>query len=290
MKKKLFNLRKGLLLIVCCFHVSSYAQQAPTLAWANGIGSTAADWGWSIVVDANGNSYVTGSFGGTADFDPGPNTANLIFNGGFYDIFVAKYDANGNYVWAIAIGGAGSENGQSIAVDTLGNVYITGLFNGTVDFDPGPGTMSLTATGNNADLYIAKYDTDGNYIWAKSLAGADNVNGEFITLDTYGNIYITGAFQNTADFDPGQGTASLTATGNFDIFVAKYAPDGNYIWAKNMGGSGIDRGLSTTVDASGNVYTTGFFNGTADFDPGTGVANLTSKGSSDIFISKLDVS
>ena len=111
-----------------------------------------------------------------------------------------------------------------------------------------------------------------------------------ISVDAAGNVYTTGFFSRTVDFDPGAETANLTSAGAADIFVSKLDNAGNFVWARNMGGTSgdFDVGLGVIVDAAGNVYTTGYFNGTADFDPGAGTANLTSAGGADIFISKLD--
>ena len=108
-----------------------------------------------------------------------------------------------------------------------------------------------------------------------------------IALDGSGNVFTTGYFDNIVDFDPGAGTFNLTSVGSTDIFISKLDAAGNFVWAKQMGGTMDDRGQSIALDASGNVYTTGYFNGTADFDPGAGTFNLTSAGSYDIFVHKM---
>ena len=122
---------------------------------------------------------------------------------------------------------------------------------------------------------------------AKQLGGTGSDFGNSITLDSSGNVYTTGTFAGTVDFDPGIGTSNLASAGSGDIFISKLDASGSFVWAKQLGGTGFDVGNSITLDSSGNVYTTGYFLGTADFDPGAGTANLTSAGSGDIFISKL---
>ena len=129
-----------------------------------------------------------------------------------------------------------------------------------------------------------------NYAWAKSMGGTIFDVGRGIAVDTAGNVYTTGGFQETVDFDPGIGIVNLTSAGGYDIFISKLDVLGNLVWTKNLGGTSDDYGQSIAVDYSGNVYTTGYFSGTVDFDPGAGIFNLTSVGSIDIFVSKLDAS
>ena len=261
-------------------------------AWAKSMGGTSSDTGLGITVDSSGNVYTTGSFRETADFDPGAGTFNLTSAGGF-DIFVSKLDSSGNFVWAKSMGGTGNDYGYSIAVDSNGNVYTTGIFSGTADFDPGAGTFNLTSAGGD-DIFVSKLDSSGNFIWAKSMGGTGYDHGFGIAVDSNSNVYTTGFFSETADFDPGAGTFNLTSAGgddifvsSYDIFVSKLDSSGNFVWAKGMGGTGYDSGYSIAVDSNGNVYTTGYFQGTADFNPGAGTFNLTSAGVYDIFVSKL---
>ncbi len=256
--------------------------------WAKAMGGIGSnDGGSSIALDGSGNVYTTGYFFGTSDFDPGAGVFNLT-SAGFEDIFISKLDASGNFVWAKSIGGAYQDNGSSIALDGSGNVYTTGYFFGTVDFDPGAGVFNLTSAGNY-DIFISKLDASGNFVWANAMGGPNYDYGYSIAIDGSGNVYTTGDFDGTADFDPGAGVFNLTS-GYYDIFISKLDASGNFVWAKAMGGASFDRGSSIALDGSGNVYTTGNFSGTADFDPGAGVFNLTDAGYGDIFISKLDAS
>jgi hypothetical protein len=254
--------------------------------WVKAIGAAQNDVPLSLALDQNGNILVTGHFFGPTDFDPGAGVATLTSNG-VRDIFVLKLDPNGNYLWAKSMGGTGDDFGNAIATDANGNVYTTGEFNGTADFDPGTGTSNLTSNGN-VDMFIQKLDANGNFQWATNAGGANPDRGFGITTDATGNVYTTGLFVGTVDFDPGAGALDLTST-QLDAFIQKLDANGNLVWAKSMGGSSWDVGQSICIDADGNVLTTGYFSTTADFDPGTGVANITSSGGRDIFIQKLDV-
>ena len=193
---------------------------------------------------------------------------------------------NVSFDWANTFGAYYlADAGTSITTDASGNVYTTGYFYGTVDFDPGSGIYNLASSGG--DIFISKISSSGNFIWAKSIGGSSFDLGNSITTDASGNVYTTGYFNNTVDFDPGSGIYNLASSGYNDIFISKISSSGNFIWAKSIGGSSFDLGNSITTDASGNVYTTGYFNGTVDFDPGFSSFVLTSSGSADIFIHKL---
>ncbi len=257
-----------------------------TFSWAQDMGSSSYDASNSIAVDSAGNVYTTGYFMSTADFDPGTGTYNLSSNG-TRDIFISKIDAAGNFVWAESIGSTGYDIGYGISTDATGNVYISGFFSDTVDFDPGAGVYNMASAGGR-DIFVCKLDPLGNLIWAKRMGGTSSEESSSIVLDANGNIYTTGYFQGTADFDPGTGIANLTSIIAWDAFICKLDNSGNYVWAKSFGCTNYEQGLSIATDATGNVYTTGNFKGTTDFDPGTGTLNIVSSGSNDVFISKLD--
>lgn len=279
-------MKKNILLIPLIIITSTI--KAQNFEWAKQFSSSGVVSGASIITDASGNVYTTGYFSGTADFDPGPSNVSLTSSGS-NDIFISKLDAAGNFVWAKNIGGTGNDVSYSIAIDVSGNVYTTGNFFGTVDFDPGAGTFNLTSAGN-ADIFISKLNAAGDFVWAKGMGGTGTDQVLSIIIDALGNVITSGFFQGTADFDPGAGAFNLTSAGSWDIFISKLNGAGDFVWAKRMGGTGNDVSYSATIDASGNVYTTGSFDGTADFDPGGGSFILTSFGLSDIFISKHDAS
>src|SRR5688500_5295970 len=257
--------------------------------WAKGMEGYGS--GRSITVDPSGSGavYTTGFFTETVDFDPGAGVYNLTASSS--DIFISKLDASGNFLWAKSMGGPGAINGFSIAIDPgSGDVYTTGNFSGTADFDPGTGTYNLTSAGVG-DIFISKLNDDGDFVWAKALAGTAHDNAHSIAVDPNGDIHITGFFRNTVDFDRCSGTFNLTSAGEADIFILKLNSAGNFVWAKAMGSArGFDDGYYLTVDPAGNgdLYITGSFMGTVDFDPGSGTFNLTSAGGYDIFVSKLN--
>ena len=279
-----------ILIFTLIFTANSYAQD-PTFVWSKAMSGTDFEYGNSIGFDAAGNIFVLGIFAGTVDFDPGVGTFYLT-SSGQYDIYVSKLNSSGDFIWAKSIGGNSDDQGKDIAISVSGDIYITGHFEETVDFDPGSGTVNLTSnTSGSPDIFVAKLDNSGNLLWAKSIGGISNDFCNSITVDFSGNVFITGHFEETVDFDPGIGIFNLTAaTGSVNIFISKLNAIGNFVWAKAIGSSGFYRGRSITLDALSNVYTTGSFSGTADFDPGSGVSNLVSAGSNDIYISKLDSS
>jgi hypothetical protein len=256
--------------------------------WAKRFGSAGAsdDQSFSISLDPLNNVYTTGYFRGTVDFDPGPGTMTLS-SSGLRDFFISKLDAAGNFVWAQKIGGLGDDIANSIVVDASGDVYTSGYFSGTVDFDPGITTNTLSSVGS-LDIFISKLDQFGNYVWAKQIGSGNADFGICITTDGVGNILTAGYFQGTADFDPGLSTFTMATAGSGDAFVIKLTNAGNFIFAKSLGGTGFDSIESIATDASNNIYTTGYFAGTADFDPSLNSFSLTSAGTDDVFVSKLD--
>ena len=266
----------------------SKLDSAGNFVWARQMGGRSRDRGYGVAVDGNGNVYTTGEFAGTVDFDPGASVFNLTSKNGGADIFVSKLDSAGNFVWARQMGGASFDRGIGVAVDGSGNVYTTGFFNGTTDFDPGAGIFNLTAVGA-VDIFVSKLDSAGNFVWAQRMGGGSSDVGSGVALDSSGNVYTTGFFRGIADFDPGGGRVAARSAGDEDIFVSKLDSAGNFVWARQIGGTSVDEAFGVAVDGTGNVYTTGFFSGTADFDPGGGIFNLTAAGGGNIFVSGGDI-
>jgi hypothetical protein len=201
------------------------------VVWAQKGGGIGDDNGYGIAVDGSGNSYVTGTFGilGLSGIN-GPSATfgtTTLTRSGSFDIFIAKYDAAGNAVWAKNAGGTSSDQGFDIAIDGSGNPYITGLFQSRATF----GSTILTASGSS-DIFIAKYDVAGNAVWAQNAGGTSLDQGFDIAIDGSGYSYLTGWFEGSATF----GSTTLTSSGSSVIFIAKYDAEGNAVWAQKAGG------------------------------------------------------
>lgn len=266
--------------------------------WAKQFGELYPANTTSIALDASGNVLTCGTYSGTLDFDPGISVYNMTATGTTTATFISKLDNNGNFIWAKQFEGNTSYGNKCITTDVSGNVYTTGAFVDTVDFDSGTAIQTLVTPSGITNTYISKLDSSGNFVWVKSFGQTASgfCYGQSIAVDAPGNVYVKGMFTDTVDFNPGVGIYTLTGpstgSGTANVFISKLDSSGNFIWAKKLGGesAGTAFGKSITVDISGNVFSTGFFTGTADFDPGTGVFNLIALGSSSTYVSKLDSS
>jgi hypothetical protein len=237
-----------LLLLIFCRAEIAFSQN---FAWAKQAGGPQNDYGTAISADLLGNSYVTGAFRGTINF-PGVSFTSVA---GSSDVFVAKYDKNGNFLWAKAAGGPFPDEGDGISVDSAGNVYVTGVFSGTLQFVGGP---SITSSGND-DIFIAKYNGNGLFLWGLHCGGTGPDGGNGIAASSSGNIYVTGGVTTTPTFNSTSGASTSVAGSTGDVFVACYNSLGVLQWVKRAGGTGSDLGVSISVDANNNSYVTGSF-------------------------------
>lgn len=267
-------------------HTGIAFAQSVKLDWVNSMAGSSYDACKAIALDNAGNVYATGYFSATVDFDAGPGVYNLTSINA-EDAYLAKYDPAGRLIWAKPIGDFRYQAGNALTLDSGGNIYTTGIFFGTTDFDPGPAIANLTSAGNE-DIFVCKYDNSGNFVWAKRFGGSTNDFCNSIKLDALGDIYINGYFENTADFDPGTGIFNLVSAGSTDIFVCKLSNNGNFLWAQRIGGPSSDAAFDIDLDDQQNVYSTGFFWATVDFDPGPGLYSLTAAALGDGFVVKLD--
>ena len=257
-----------------------------TALWAKSVNSSCCyHYGTDVKADTNGNVYFTGVFESpTITFDTTTLTNNI--NNQSNDIFLVKYSSDGTLIWAKSAGGTQDDYCTSISTDTKGNVYITGSFYGdSINF----GTTTLTntvTTGFTNDIFITKYAPDGTVLWAKSVIGSSWDGSNDVSTDASGNVYVIGGFSSDSiSF----GTTTLYNSDNWEIFIAKYAPDGTFLWAKASEGVSyyIASGLSISSDIFGNVFVTGLFNNpTITFETST-ITNASNSGYyDDIFIAK----
>ncbi len=261
--------------------------------WAKQIGGYSTDVAYSITMDALGNIFTSGIFSNKVDFDPAPSTKFELSTTGYYNAFILKLDTAGKFIWAKQTGGNTTNWGYSITCDSKGFIYYAGVFQGKADLNPDPAATNYFTSKGLSDIFISKLDSKGNLIWCKTLKGTQIEIINSITLDGKGNLYATGTFRDTTNFSTDTTKVfNLISKGNDDIFILKLDTAGKFKWVKSMGSVNDDFGNSIFTDNSGNIYTTGSFQGMADFDPSTSsVFNLTSSNSSnDMFITKLDPS
>ncbi len=262
--------------------------------FSRNIGNISSNNNFNLIsTDGNGNVYRAGNLGSTLDLDPSSNTA-IFSSSGWTDFYIAKYTSNGDYIWGKTIEGLNFNGVSMMNTDANGNTYVIGRFFGTVDFDPSSNTANLTSTSTTTarDAFIAKYDTDGNFVWVQKIDAISPIDS--IQFDGDGNFYFTGRFSGIVDFDPSPTAFFLVAgvTNAADIFFVKFNPQGQLIWAKS---------LRTTTDGtisipyrlyvkSNNIYLVGIFGGSLDFDPSTTQSNvLSADNSPGGFLAKYDL-
>jgi len=264
---------------------------AQDLIWAKHLGSAGWENSHALASDNQSNLFAIVNFTGIIDVDPGPDS--LIFNPkGTRDISIIKLNSSGDLVWAKQFGGKFSDQAFALAIDAHRDVYVTGYFRDTTDFDPGKKSQLLY--GNKSpDAFLIKLDTHGNLIWATQVTQHADSTGLITTyclkLDAENNIYLLGKFVGATDFDPSLKSLILKSKGADDIFISKYDPKGKLIWVKQFGGQSEDEPYAMTMDREGNIYCTGSFTHQSDFDPGNSTYFLTAQDTTtDIFILKLN--
>lgn len=250
------------------------------LLWAAKFGGTGTEQSYGFDLNSADHVFVHGYFQNTVDFNPGAGTFNLTAGFSGSD-FLVELDENGIFQNAILMASA---YGNALMIDPSDNIYIAGLFWNTVDFDPGPATHNLTASGFSSDAFILKLDSDGNYLWAGKFSGSSDEQGTALSYDPVSDGIIVGGFyQSTIDANPDAGVSNLISAGYVDGFIIKLNGDGAYIWSKSIGGLGFQQISGLSADASGNIHATGPFEQTTDFDPSGSTFNLTSNGGTDIY-------
>ncbi len=239
--------------------------------WAVKAGSTTNnDGGVGIGVGASGNIFVSGSFQASATFG-----STTLASSGVFNVFVAKLTSTGSWLWAVKAGGGSYDHGGEISLDSNENIYIIG------DYYSSPcvfGSYSISNAGSN-DIYVAKLNSNGTWLWAKSVGSSGTDGGYGIVIDPIGGAYATGWFQSTVSF----GNINLSSRGGRDIFVAKVDASGSWDWALKSGGTASDTGTGVAVDNNGNLFSTGIFSGTGYF----GNTSFASSGGDDIVVAKI---
>ncbi len=255
-------------------HASSALAGDPcTFDSAQRIGSGKPDFAFEIDLGDDGARLVAGSFAATATFAPGVQRTAA----GIEDLYVAKYAADGSLEYLATTGGADFDGTNDAALTPDGGAIAGGYFARTVQF----GSDSLSYAGG-LDAWIGKIDSNGAFVWARRAGSSNLEEARGVGVDAQGNAYMAGYFNGTADFAPG---TNLVSAGNADVFLAKYSPTGDLLWAVRAGGTGFDSAEGMAVDASGGVFVVGRFQNTAEFAPGV---TVTSNGSSDVFLAKFD--
>ncbi|MCF0069547.1 SBBP repeat-containing protein [Dyadobacter sp. CY261] len=212
--------------------------------WIRSIGNTGYDEGRGIAVDSSGDVYVAGDYYGTV------SAGNMsVTSVGDADVFVAKYNTNGEAQWIRSVGSAGGERGHDLALDANGNVYVTGEFQGTGKFE-----TTIKQAAGEFDVFVLKYNTDGLFQWVQTAGGSQRETGYGIAADAIsGDVYVTGAYFGTTTF----GNINKTSAGDADVFFAKYSSDGALQWMQSAGESDADVGRDVAIDGLGNIYVTG---------------------------------
>ncbi|MFA5013190.1 MAG: hypothetical protein WC520_01360 [Candidatus Paceibacterota bacterium] len=277
-------------------YVAKYSSDKKII-WGFSIGSVGKDIPLAIKVDGEGNVYLAGYFGGLAGFDP-DNKANTLDAGTGRDAFLAKYDKDGNFRWAKKIGNPEKipfsdydfrfEEVRDIAIDAYNNVYVAGVFDGTVNLnEPNEQTPENTFTSNSGsrDIFIAKYDAYGQYLKGTIIGASSTDEVQGIRVGTDGNIYITGYFSNKTDFNAKNQknkTAIVLSSGGTDAFLAKYDKEFNSLWVRKWGNESDDEVAAMEIDENDNIFVAGNFYGNVSI---SGKA-LAGRGESDVFFAK----
>ena len=238
--------------------------------WSKRFGDGNHQYAPAVAVDDLDNVLVAGYFVGAVDFGGGTLTS-----AGGEDIFLAKFDSGGGHQWSKRFGDASTEQqAWGVAIDGSGNAIIAGYFTGAVDFGGG----ALPNAGPNADIFVAKFGSDGAHVWSKSFGDTYAQSASAVAVDPSDNVLVTGGFYMTVDF----GGGTLTSAGYKDAFLAKLSPGGAHIWSKRFGDADFQDAQAVTTDVSGNAFIAGYFSGGINFGGGT----LTSAGGEDIFLAK----
>lgn len=253
--------------------VAKYSGVDGSYIWALRRGDTALETPSQVAVDSAGNVYITGNFYAYTDLGAGQVTAV-----GTDDIFIVKYlGTDGSYVWGKTFGNTGTDGGKGIAIDSTGNVVVTGQFTGSINF----GMNTVVTSAGNSGQFLARFTNAGVNLWAKGFGGLDQNDASLaVATDAAGNILITGYASGSINFGGGY----LLSFGAKDMTVAEFTSAGVYEWAKRIGGPAIDSGASCAINALGDVLVGGTFQSTVNF--GGGPITVATTGATDGYVVK----
>ncbi len=238
--------------------------------WSKRFGDGDNQFAPAVAIDGLDNVFVAGYFRGAMDFGGGPLTS-----AGGEDIFLAKFDSGGGHQWSKRFGDISTDQeAWGVAIDGSGNAIIAGYFTGAVDFGGG----ALPNAGPNADIFVAKFGSDGAHVWSKSFGDTYAQTAYGVAVDPSDNVLVAGGFNGPINF----GGGTLTSAGYKDAFLAKLSPGGAHIWSKRFGDADFQDAHAVTTDVSGNAFIAGNFSGAINFGGGT----FASAGSTDIFLAK----
>lgn len=260
--------------------------QTHTFDWATAVhsnGNTAIIT--SVKTDVNNNVYTLGKYYGETDIDPSPSQQHLT-PAGIDGIFITKQSPAGNTIWIKNLDGAFANGIEDLAIDPTNNIYISGYYSGTIDFNPNAGVSNLTA-GSLQEFFVLALDTSSAFNWVKVFPSTGDITPLQISIDAGYNILVSGWFTGTCDFDPSAGVTSKTSSGGRDAFALQLNYLGALQWVKTIGGAGNDKAVALKSDNQNNYYFTGTFEGTVDLNPNAGVSNATVSNVSE-FVVKLD--
>lgn len=252
------------LLVVLLSSFYSYAQEhTNSFTWAKSLGGPQYESGRSIVTDNQGNIYVVGSFSGTADFMH-PTEKIKSLGGG--DAYISSYTPKGAFRWAKRIGGVSADEGTDLVIDSLGYLYVTGCFSDTVYFEPNQQDAMVVSQGGT-DAFLAKYQSDGAFIWVKTFGSNKNDMGLSVVTNNI-DVVVAGYYRDTINFTPDSIGGELVSSGGLDVFIAKFDTSGAYLWSRGIGGKKNESDIDVAIDKQGNVFATGNFKDTIDLNRG----------------------
>ena len=254
--------------------------------WTKAIGGIGSDKAQAVATDSQGNIFVAGEFSGVVDFDFS-ETVYEITSDGDSDTFLMKIHQDGSFAWVKQFNVSIFKS--SLAVDGDDNIFFTGSYVGSVDFNFEGGGDLHDSNGGSEDIFITKINSDGTYGWTKTIGGSEKDAARVIAVDFDNNIIISGIYSTNVDFNYGGGEDFHLSNGSEDIFVTRINASGSYGWTKTLGGSDREEVNSVAIDGNNNIFVAGYFRDTVDFNFNQGENDIqTATGTEDIYVMKVN--